>query len=202
MASQKILSAVDSINDLLKTLPPQPTAVRCYDSFVPKEMAGCLRRRALESTLPLLERIVCDIKSAQEKHTALDAGEMCSRREFATTQLHHLRLSMENEFEEAKINRVKDLLSEIEYYERIGARPVGRINVGKEATTRIFRMLSRVRTKPIDSYIWGYLKRRVCFFHESPSDIEISSLKAMLRLLHENDSEAPRGQSQPCERQE
>ncbi|ADM12232.2 uncharacterized protein Eint_091030 [Encephalitozoon intestinalis ATCC 50506] len=201
MASQRILSAVDSINNLLKALPFRPSVRRCHDSFVPKEMVGLLRKRALESTLPILKEIIDGIKLGQKKEDIIDDREICSRREFATGQLRHLRLSMESEFEEGRINKIKDLLNEIEYYEKIGVKPIKKINVGKEMTLKIFQMLSCSGEAPMDPYIGEYLGRRICFFHESPSEIEISSLRTMLRFLQESGGETAgrRGEDQAYE---
>lgn len=186
MASQRILDAVGLINNLLKRLPVHPETVRCHGLFVPREMVGSLRKKALENTLPILERIIDNIRSAQEKHRRMDSNEICSRREFATNQLRKLRLSMENEFEESRINEIKSLLSEIEYYERIGVRLIDKVSIGKETALNIFRILSCNKEGPADPYIGEYLKKRVGFSHEFPSDIEVSSLKAMLKFLQEN----------------
>ncbi|AFN83763.1 hypothetical protein EROM_091470 [Encephalitozoon romaleae SJ-2008] len=186
MASQRILDAVDLINNLLKTLPMHPKTMRCHGLFIPREMVGSLRKKALENTLPILERIIDDIRSTQEKHRRIDSNEICNRREFATNQLRKLRLSMENEFEENRVNEIKSLLSEIEYYEKIGVRLIDKVSIGKEVALNIFRTLSHSREGPTDPYIGEYLKKRVSFSHEFPSDIEVSSLKAMLRFLQEN----------------
>ncbi|KAG5858832.1 hypothetical protein KMI_11g17880 [Encephalitozoon hellem] len=186
MATKRILDAVDLINNLLKTLPMCPATAKCHETFVPREMVGNLRRKALENTLPILGEIVGGIRSAQERHREAGPNSVCGRREFATNQLRSLRLSMENEFEENRINEIKSLLGEIEYYEKIGVRHTDKMSVGKEATLNIFRMLSCIGERPADPYIGEYLKRRVCFSYEAPSDIEVSSLKSMLRFLQED----------------
>lgn len=187
--SPRMVSTVDSINGLLRALPIRPKASRCQDLFVPREVVSQLKRRALKRSVSFLRGVVDDIKSAQERHECLDPNEVLGRKEFATSQIHHLKAQIERVSEDERIKKVKQLLGEVEYYERIGARPASKIFIGREMTLDIFRRLSSTEAKPVDPYIGEYLRRRISFSHEPPSDIEVSVLRAMVGVL--------RGHAQP-----
>lgn len=90
---------------------------------------------------------------------------------------------MEGDFDREKISRVKALLSEIRYYEQMGVAPRNEIHVDKDMTSRIFKLLSNVELRPTDSHIGEYLRKRIRFLSDPPSDIEISSLRIVLGLL-------------------
>lgn len=182
MATEKILLSAEVVNNLLKTLPTPPKVLRNSSFLVPREMVAHLRRTAIGSTLPLLGNIVTKVKARQEKYGDLCLKEVESRQRFAVEKLSLLKHAMENDLDRMKFDQIRSLLHEIEHYKQIGTRPCKKIHVGKEVTPRIFKLLSGMDFDA-DPYIQEYLKRKIEFHCNFPSDIEISTLRAMLRLL-------------------
>lgn len=186
MPTSRTLVKIDLINDLLKTLPTSIKISKNSQPLVPKEMVRRLKRGALEKTLPFLNGIITKIRAEQEKYGEVKFDDVKNRKKFVLQQIKHLKCCMERDFDSNRNNQVKSLLSEIEYYEQMNIKPGCEINIGEQATAKIFKLLSDKDIKPTDSHIWEYLSGRINFLCHVPSDIEISALKAMLGLLQGN----------------
>lgn len=183
MATSRMLASADIINNLIKMLPAPIKAAEAPECLVPRETVGRLRIKALDATLPFLQSVVARIRMEQEKYSGTYFGEMNQRQAFAVKSISQLRHSIEKDFDRKRIDQARDVLNEIEYYKQLETATSERICVDRERTLEIFRLLALEDTCIADPYIGEYLKRKIHFSCDPPSDIEISALRTMLAIL-------------------
>jgi len=185
MSSREILSVADLIGHALKGFPLRTMHKERANSYIPKELAMQLKGDALKSTVPFLVSLVERVKLAQKAYGKEYAKQMADRREFAQARIKEIKVLMNAMIDDEKTSMIKSLISEVEYYEKMGMRPVSMATVDAEATKAIFMKMEGIDAGATDPYVKEYMSRRICFSESVSSDVEISTLKAMIEMLED-----------------
>ncbi|KAF9764950.1 hypothetical protein NGRA_0131 [Nosema granulosis] len=126
-----------------------------------------------------IEKILRDI---QAKQNVYNESNQKDRKNYAEKQIRIIQEKL-SEFDKEKIQKAKDLVSKIEYLKTYNIQRLPDIQVSEEHTAQIFRFLSEMILEKKYIYLHDFLKRKIKFEYEIPTDREIESLRRLKRFV-------------------
>lgn len=174
------------INDILQsiikdmsTLKPHPQPDKPKKKFIPSFKLDEVKSHHKDNLIKYFETTIEPIKTKQLFYDNNYIDQLEKRKQFVNEALKNI----ENKINSVNVEQIKNLLSQIDFYNQQGNYKIDQIFIDKETSLQILEFLSNINVENEYPWIENFLKRKVNFDLEVPSMKEIESIKKMLELI-------------------
>ncbi|WUR05026.1 uncharacterized protein VNE69_12011 [Vairimorpha necatrix] len=169
---QDIISSLNSLKPIPQPKSKSPT-------FVPLHKLESFNQNLKNNLKIFFIDFLQNIKSAHSKYNSVYQENVIKRNEYVKNTLENIK----NEIDSPETLKLKSIKSKIDFIKSQNFDKIQQIKINKEDTIKIFRFLNKLELNEEYEWMEDFLKRKIIFEFDSPSELEVINLRKMINLL-------------------
>ncbi|EQB62229.1 hypothetical protein NAPIS_ORF00191 [Vairimorpha apis BRL 01] len=175
----EIIDILETIIKDLSSLKPQPQPLKPNETFIPSFKLDDVKLQLKNNLVKYLISTMNTIGSKQSLYDNNYKSQLDKRKNFVIEALKQIELKINN----INVEKIKNLLSQIDFYKQQGNNKIDQIFINKETSLKILEFLSNINIENEYPWMEDFLKRKIIFDMEIPSAKEIEIIKKMLEMI-------------------
>lgn len=175
----EINEILDTILQDLATLKPHPQPPKPVEIFIPSFKLNDMKSQLRNKLVQHLQSSLNAIRTKQLSYDTNYKMQLEKRKNFVTEALEQI----EQKINKIDVEQIKNLLSQMDFYNQQGNSKIEQIFIDKETSLKILEFLSNINIENECAWMEDFLKRKIIFDMEIPSVREIEVIKKMLQML-------------------